>query len=478
MSPSTSYDIFVSYARPDAAWVKGFLLPALGLPAEQVITPEQFDPGAPLLTEVGRAVQGSRYSVLVLSPAYLSDVWATYGGDLASYLSVAERHVRLVPLLLRPCQVPLDIDFRVRLDCTDKADWEVEAARLRKLLNQPEPVQEPIVCPYPGMVPFRPEDARFFKGREAEIQQLVQRLRHQRFLFIVGASGSGKSSLLSAGMLPGLARTASFPPGFWLVRQVRPGARPLEELARQLGDDPDRPEPALRALLAAYPPAGRLLLVVDQFEELFAQAEPTEQRRFIEALWALRAQADCALVLAMRADFFEDLMNSALWPVDPGERLELAPLRGGALRRAIEEPAAEVGVHLEAGLVERLLADAADEPGALPFLQETLVQLWDGMRRRLLPLAAYAELGGEGRGGLAVAVARKADATLADLTPAQRTIARRLFLRLVQFGEGRADTRRQQRVAELRSVGDDPEAFDRTLRHLTDNGQSPADAHW
>jgi len=162
-------------------------------------------------------------------------------------------------------------------------------------------------------------------------------------------------------------------------------------------------------------------------------------------------------------------MNSNLWPIDSSQRLEIAPLRGAALRMAIEQPAALAGVHIEAGLLERLLADAADEPGVLPLLQETMVLLWERMIRRLLPLKAYEDLGNAGRSGLAVAIASKADATMTDLSPEQQLIARRMLLRLVHFGEGRADTRRQQSLAELRSAGEVPEQFDQTVRHLVDN---------
>src|SRR5207302_9628859 len=123
-------------------------------------------------------------------------------------------------------------------------------------------------------------------------------------------------------------------------------------------------------------------------EEVFTQGGPAEQGRFIAALKALRAAETCALVVVMRADFYQDLMNSSLWPIDPGQRLEVGPLRGEALRQSIKRPAAEVGVHLEAGLLERLLADAAEEPGVLPLVQETMVLLWDKMERRLLPLSA------------------------------------------------------------------------------------------
>ncbi len=130
------------------------------------------------------------------------------------------------------------------------------------------------------MVPFRAEDARFFYGREDEIEQMLQRLRHQRYLWVIGPSGSGKSSLVYAGVLPRLAESSYFAPGFWLVRTLRPGSQPTRALAAALGDDPARPGEAVTSLLAANPPAQRLLLFIDQFEELFAQADRAEQARF------------------------------------------------------------------------------------------------------------------------------------------------------------------------------------------------------
>jgi hypothetical protein len=133
-------------------------------------------------------------------------------------------------------------------------------------------------------------------------------------------------------------------------------------------------------------------------------------------------------------------------------------------------------VYVEAALVERLLADAGLEPGILPFVQETLSLLWEKLERRFLPLRAYEALvlaraayGVAPRTGLQVALARRADVALAALAPQQQVLARRIFLRLVQFGEGRADTRRQQPVAALRTAGDTPDEFDRTLERLAGN---------
>jgi WD40 repeat protein/tetratricopeptide (TPR) repeat protein len=352
-----------------------------------------------------------------------------------------------------------------------RADWGIPVTYTRAsdgvLFDLPPTPKPP--CPYPGMTPFQPSDARFFYGRDIEIQHILQRLHNQQLLFVIGPSGSGKSSLVRAGLVPRLAESTLFPKDFWLVRELRPGSQPLAALAQAIGGDPAQPALALVALLAAHPLAQRLLLVIDQFEELFSLADIDQQHRFIAALRALRATDQCAQLVLMRADFYASLMTSDLWPIDVSQRMEVAPLRGDALRQAIEQPAKDVGVRLEPGLIERLLADAADEPGTLPLIQETMVLLWNAMPRRLLPISIYERLGGTGQSGLAVAIALKADATLAKLTPAEQGIARRMFVRMVQFGEGRADTRRQQPVAALRAAADDPQRFERTLRVLGDN---------
>jgi WD40 repeat protein len=458
----------------DLEWVQGFLLPELGLPKDRVISNQllttgaaPFELGAPMLEEFQRAVTGSRFTLLILSPAYLADVWGPYGERLASYLSLQEQSNRLIPLVKKTSKLPLDIQFRVRLDCTEDENWKPAAARLRELLNRPEPTEERIPCPYPGMVPFQEKDARFFYGREDEIERMVQHFRHQRLLFVIGPSGCGKSSLVFAGLLPQLQRSNSFDEGFWLVRRMRPGPHPVQELRSVLSGDPD--ETSVAKLLGANPPTQRLMLFVDQFEEVFSQAQRLEQNGFITALRRLREVERCALLITLRADFYPDLMNSDIWQEASSHRLDIAPLRGNALRHAIEKPAADVSVFVEPRLLDRILKDAADEPGVLPLVQETMVVLWEKMQRRLLTLSAYDRLGSDGRNGIALAIVSKADATLANLSAQQRSIARRIFLRLVQFGEGRADTRRQQAVAELDSEKEESMLFNSTLQHLANN---------
>jgi hypothetical protein len=473
--PAAAYDLFVAHAAAERAWVDGFLLPALGLPEGRALTPRGFRPGAAVPAEFERAVTTSRYTVLVLSPSFLADEWASHAELLASYAATAEGRDRLVPLLKEPCELPLRVDFRVRLDCTDQANWEGEAGRLRDLLGQPEPGKERIPCPYPGLTPFGVADQARFFGRRRERDELLQRLRKHPFLTVIGPSGSGKSSLVFAGLVPDLGTTELFGAGEWRIESLRPGEHPAATPTFVVGGERG---PTVAELAADPPTDRRLLLVVDQFEEVFTVAEPAEAAPFQEALVRLAAADGCFVVLTVRADFYPELMACPLWPEVQAHRLEVLPLDEAGLREAIARPAESVGVAVEEGLVERLVADAAGEPGVLPLVQETLVLLWAKRERRFLPLRAYEALapaagGADGAGrvtGLQVAMAQHADAVLAGLRqPGQEAIARRIFLRLIQFGEGRADTRRQQPVTALQAEGDDPALFRATLDALVAN---------
>jgi hypothetical protein len=257
------------------------------------------------------------------------------------------------------------------------------------------------------------------------------------------------------------------------VRTLRPGERPQSRLADVLEGGIDEPVSMLDRLLARHAPSASLLLVVDQLEELFAVASAEERLGFVAAVRMLRADSRCVLVFTLRADFYGAFMESALWSDLDGRisRIEIGALRGDSLRMVIERPARDVGVYFQSVLVARLLGDAAREPGALPLLQEALVQLWGQRRRRLLVLANYEALGtGDGsRTGLAFAISEHADVVLRRLTRLQEAIALRILLRLVTFGEGRADTRRQQPRAALRSESETVPNFDAVLRHLVDN---------
>ena len=211
-------------------------------------------------------------------------------------------------------------------------------------------------------------------------------------LCLVGPSGCGKSSLIEAGVLADLESTE---PVHWTVRTLRPGGSPMRSLGEALGaglDETTTPEAvgrAARRAIASPGQAARLLLVVDQLEELFAQASADERARFIAALAAIHELEDASIVLAIRADFYGELMESALWPLVEGGKVDVPPLAGDALAEAIAEPAKACHVTIEPDLLERLVADAGNEPGALPLLQEALVRLWGSMHLHRISLAAY-----------------------------------------------------------------------------------------
>ena len=464
-----SYDLFISYADAERAWVEGYLLDALTQAGVRCHTEAAFALGVPRLLEFERAVQESRRTLLVLSPAYLAEGFTQFTDLLAQSYGLESATWPVMPLILRPVELPPRLALLTALDATDPADWSQAIARLCAELQQaaPGPAPRP-ACPYPGMVPFGEEDSERFFGREREARELLERLRLHPFLCVIGPSGSGKSSLVFAGLIPALRRSGLFGPGGWLVRTLRPGEAPLAALTAALGGEPTDPAPVVSALLSTQPDARRLLLVVDQFEELFTLAR-SDVEPFQQALLRLAETPNCYVVLTVRADFYPDLMATPLWPEIQAHRAEVLPLDEDGLRQAIVRPAEDAGAFVEPALVERLVADAAGEPGVLPLVQEALVLLWERLERRFLPLSAYEALGGAGRTGLQAAMARRADAVLTDLAPQQQAIARRIFLRLVQFGEGRADTRRQQPVSALRAAGDTPGTFERTLEHLAQN---------
>lgn len=143
-----AFDLFVVHAAADADFVRGYLLPALNLPSPRVLLVDDLTPGALVVSEIARGVSRSRFTIAVLSPAYLKDRWAMFGEQLASYMSVEDVHV--IPLRLTDCQIPLQLESRVALDFTDRLGWEEQTARLRKLLHTTTPTDEQLPCPYPG----------------------------------------------------------------------------------------------------------------------------------------------------------------------------------------------------------------------------------------------------------------------------------------------------------------------------------------
>lgn len=298
-------DVFIVHAEDDTPFVQGELLPMLGLPGGRVILSSELP--FPAFTEqaIEAAVQRSRLTLAVVSPAYLRDRWAGFAELLSRNVRDDGRGGSLVPLWVADCEVPAILAQHEALDFRTPWQRKTSAARLRARLGRPEPRVEPIACPYPGMQPFSAATAVQFHGRAKEIEELVGRLQAgEREIYVIGPSGSGKSSLVTAGLIPRLQASHRF-----LVRTFRPGEHPMQRLGEAgLGNADHRED--LPGCLLDQEKRDRLLVFIDQFEELFTLADAREHQDFVRALRVLRADRCCHLIVALRADFYGALMSS------------------------------------------------------------------------------------------------------------------------------------------------------------------------
>lgn len=476
----TTHDVFVSFTESDGDWVRGYLLQAFSQAGVRYRTEDDFPLGSARLDQIDRATRSCRRIVIILSPAYLTDSHAEFVNLIFQHEGMRNRDWSLVPVLLHPvAALPARIAALVGVSATDPSTWEHVVAQLCLDMAKPPPGDTAVPpCPYPGMLAFTEDEHESFFGREALVEDLLGRVQlgAQRCVTVIGPSGSGKSSLVRAGLLPRLRRLSLEGDVDWDICVIRPGLDPLGTLNTALrgvglapSDWSDR-EPQVGT--------PRLVLVVDQLEELFFAQASSGAAEFQRTLLELIAVPGRTVVCTMRADFYAQLMSSPLWPVVSGGRIDVVPISGAALRRAITEPALRVGVHLEATLVERLLHDAEGQVGALPLVQETLVHLWGRLRRGYLPRSAYDDIvaaghgGGTGRPALQVALHQRADGAMADIRglPGGERLAKQTLLRLIQFGEGRDDVRRQQPRDALASASDDHALFDEVLDRLRRNG--------
>ena len=328
--------------------------------------------------------------------------------------------------------------------------------------------------PYKGLRAFREVDAADFHGRGRLVADLVARLGTDdgRFLVVVGPSGSGKSSLVNAGLLPALRQGAVPGSATWFPAQMRPGARPFEELATALNRVSVTPQSDLAGTLrggrtglvdaaaGVLPDAdATLLLVIDQFEEVFTLVEDDDERaRFLDVV-AGAATGTCGrvrVVATMRADFYDlPLGHPAVAELTSRGTCSVTPLLPGEIERAINAPAEAVGVSVEPALLAALVADVSEGPSSLPLLQYALTELFEHREGGQLTLAAY-----EAIGGVAGALATRAEQLYAALPAAAQLAARQLFLRLVTVHADSGEyTRRRESRAQLDALGVAPEAM-------------------
>jgi WD40 repeat protein/DNA-binding SARP family transcriptional activator len=352
-------------------------------------------------------------------------------------------------------------------------------------LRQEEP-PAPGEPPFKGLQYFDEADTDLFFGREVLTAKLIEHLHKSHFLaVIVGASGSGKSSIVRAGLIPALKRDQPQ----WLVHIITPTAHPLEALAVTLTRDSESITAAAtllddlsheprslalfsKRLLNAHH-APRLLLVIDQFEELFTLChDEFEREAFIDNLLTATSPppptpspspdaaqergrghgggGEVTLILTLRADFYAHLAQyPELREAVANQQEYIGPMTADELRRAIEEPAKRGGWEFEPGLVDLMLRDVGDEPGALPLLSHALLETWQRRSGHVMTLKGYADAGGV-RG----AIAYTAESVYQQLSADQQDLARHIFLELTELGEGTEDTRRRVKIEELITESD------------------------
>jgi WD40 repeat protein/serine/threonine protein kinase/DNA-binding XRE family transcriptional regulator len=323
-----------------------------------------------------------------------------------------------------------------------------------------------ITNPYKGLRAFSEADAEDFFGREILVQQLLARMSEggelTRFLAVIGPSGSGKSSVVKAGLIPALKRGGLLGSENWFYLDIIPGPNPFEELEAALLRVAVNPPNSLldqlksgnngfvRTINRILPPdqGVELVLVIDQFEELFTMVKNEAERAlFLNNLVVacLDERSRVRVIINLRADF----TDRPLRYIDFGELVQqrnelVMPLTPEEVERAIAGPARRVGLRLEPGIISVILHDLGDQPGTLPLLQYALTELFEQREGNLITKAAYQSIG-----GVFGALERQAEEIFTKLGENEQALARQMFLRLVTPGEGTEDTRRRVLQTEL-----------------------------
>lgn len=337
-----------------------------------------------------------------------------------------------------------------------------------------------VANPYKGLRPFEEDESDEFFGRETLVQQMLYRLSEPdwagRFLAVVGPSGSGKSSVVKAGLIPAIRRGSITGSQNWFVVSMTPGARPFEELERTLLSITINPVSDMRAQLnrnenglltvinQMLPSDGaEVLLVIDQFEELFTMGSGEAIRtRFLANLYnAIRSpESRLRIIITLRADFYDKPMLYQTFGELLTQRTEVVlPLNTKGLQQAIVRPAEQAGLTVPPELVEAITRDVGERTGTLPLLQYALTELYERREGDSLSLAAYLR-----SGGVMGALARRADELYLSLPEPEQYEAEQLLLRLITLGEGAEDTRRRVSMTELTSTPDRMQA----MQHVID----------
>ncbi|MEV6717475.1 helix-turn-helix domain-containing protein [Lentzea sp. NPDC051208] len=366
----------------------------------------------------------------------------------------------------------------------DEAEWEQRWHAIAAELNENSAMtsagEKVSGAPYVGLRAFGPDDTHLFFGRERLVAEVLG--KRQRLVLLFGASGSGKSSVLRAGVVPALTAAGK------TTLLFTPGTHPIEQcsvvLASKLGVtartvmDEWRDDRALHRFVSQLSTDDETVIVIDQFEEVFTLCGDEDERaRFIAALAtaATTPGSRCRVLLGMRSDFFAHCSaHPALLDAMPDGQVVVGPMSAEELRQAIVAPARRMNCTVESPLVAELITQAHGRPGVLPLLSHVLLEVWTRRSGNRLSVAGFQQAG-----GLDGALSRTAEEVFTGLDEAQQQLARMLFGRLVALGEGTEDTKRRLDISELSDAPDVAAVLDAftAARLLTKDGDGVEIAH-
>jgi WD40 repeat protein/energy-coupling factor transporter ATP-binding protein EcfA2 len=479
-----TYDVFVSYSRADGRHAKEIdsVLRDKGL--KTFFDRSNLAGGQPWVRALEQAIGAARAVIVLIGPRGLGNT-QQYERELAFVRQTRDSAFPVVPVILPETTTDPPFDFLRVLT------W-VDFSHVTRVSDAPDVLEQLLtaihggktpaegardaICPYRGLDAFREEDSAFFFGRgsaddpNSPIGELVSKVREHPFVMVVGRSGSGKSSLVYAGLLPALRRERD---RFWDVLSLRPGPEPLRALAAAFNPrsedegaaeyakritkeadelrtgDPELLSHMIREKLGrAEGEPDRLLLYIDQWEELYAQApsgndkeratQHADVSRFIDLLLTAARTAPVAVVATVRADFYDPLIgHQEIKSLLPTRQVLLGKMLRSELESTIVEPARKVGLTFDPpNLVQRILDEAGEDEGMLPLLQYALKESWALRKGNTITGDSYAR-----SGGVREAIRITAERAFEALSAKDQQAARQLFLRLVTPGEGQEDTR-------------------------------------
>lgn len=464
--------IFISYNSKDWPSVEVIVNELGARKLNLALDRRYLEPGS-AITDLGVTMENCT-GIIAFYGAFGLGPWQKGEIDLGWKIHANNSKFRFVPVVLPEGDLPSGFPSSViysdlRKNLTDQEELDRLAGAFRAAGSDGHPMEQPVssqprINPYRSLLPFREEDAQFFFGRDQQITKLVDLIGVHRFLAVVAASGSGKSSLVMAGLVPKLRKDN------WGIVRIVPTSDPWRSLAAELvpvwqpnlrGADmlleilkveellSTRRLPVKEVLLQIVNSGRfgrRFLLIVDQWEELYSLCKNDQVRTdFIDDLLDAAEHESLSMLLTLRGDFYAHaLQHRRLADELDQKNVNLGPLKREEMKEIIEKPAQRVGTHFQDGLVESILDEVGAQDSALPLLEYLLTQMWDLKKGDELTFDAYIDLG-----KLEGAIAQSAEDAWKKLSESQEPLAEALLLRLVQLNVADRATRRRARADEL-----------------------------